>query len=59
MNDACSEIDRLEKTLGELVAESQRLEAQMEAIKSQRLLNPVPDKNLLSGAEIVPPAAPH
>ena len=31
----------------------------MEAIKSQRLLNPVPDKNLLSGAEIVPPAAPH
>jgi hypothetical protein len=57
-NSSGAEIDRLEKSLADLVAESRRLEAQVEAIKSQQFLKPEENKILLAGAEVIPATNP-
>jgi hypothetical protein len=53
-NEPGSEIDRLEKSLADLVAESRRLEAEVEAIKSERFVKPPQNRGLFASAEIVP-----
>jgi hypothetical protein len=55
VDDSQGEFAQLEKTLAELVAESRRLEAAVEAIKSNCVQRPPPAKSLFAGAHVVTP----